>query len=646
MTQERRKRLLGGFLKPVAILIFLVAFFVFYNAYLVDRSLETLNVSLEETANAQGATSVEAVSILLKSVLLSEVSRPTLDLGSVTALDMASTIADESRSFHQLKSSQAALEVMVQKKTDARFFLLQWLDQLNREVQRIFLFVEKMVFRFVKGVVEKPQPIVRYDLLRQAKALERSGDLGAAQKAYADFVNSNQRAEGIGLIKIRLAFIEMKLGRYDDAKKSLSEISSASNITEIKVARNLRFQIEKLEQLYKKRAEFTKNQAGLQDPQSLQQSYYQLGLMSTELYDLKGAQEAFKRVIDLDPDSEIAGKARFNLGFAYKLGSQIRESGNIFAALSQKAVSSDYQTASVIQMASVKKLEGDFAGAAQLLEEAAAASTDAVTAVLSQARAGYIYLYNLNDTRRSQEAFEKARQLAARGKKARIIEIQRFDVIPLREYAFDLFERGKFPEAKDAFQTVLKADKNDAWSHSGLALIYQLEGDQKQAAEFAERGYKIQPDFYTTAALAYVEEQLGHLDRAIMLNQRSIKDNPDYLYPYYNMGHIYLTQEKYDLAIKILNAGRGLAVKLGKKVPLLQTNLGYSYFQQNELDKAIEMFDEAIGIDPKLVDAWYNRALVYEEKGDRTSYERDIKMVFTLNPRFKDVKDRVTKPEV
>ena len=67
MARQQKNRLMGGFLKPVTILLFLVAFFVFYNAYLVDKSLEILNVSLEETANAQSATSVEAVSILLKS---------------------------------------------------------------------------------------------------------------------------------------------------------------------------------------------------------------------------------------------------------------------------------------------------------------------------------------------------------------------------------------------------------------------------------------------------------------------------------------------------------------------------------------------------------------------------------------------------
>jgi len=643
MPRARRERVLAGFLKPVAILLFLVAFFVFYNAYLVDKSLEILNISLEETVNAQSAASIEDVSMLLRNALLNEVSKPDLDLTSITALDLASTIANESQSLHQLKTSQAAIQMVVKKKTDARFFLLQWLDRINHEMQRIFFFVEKMVMRLVKGAIEKPKPMVRYDLVRQAKELERSGSLEEARKAYAEFIGLNRGAEGIGLIITRLAFVEMKLGRYEEAKNSLAGVTSASNSTEIKVARNLKLQIDKLEKLQKERVEFTKRMASIQDPQELQQAYYQLGLMSMELYDLKGSQEALKKSIDLDPTSETADKARFNLGFAYKMASQIKESADIFTALSQKAVSSDYQTASAIQLASTKQLSGDFVGAAKLLEEVSKTSTSAVTAVMTQYGAGYVYLYNLNDLKQSQEAFEAAKRLAARDKNARIIEIQRYETVPLREYAFDLFEHGKFPEAKDAFMTVLKTDKNDAWSHSGLALIYQLEGDRQKAAEFAERGYKIEPDYYTTAALAYVEEQLEHLDRAVELNKRSIKDKSDYLYPYYNLGHIYLTQEKYQLAMNILKQGRELAVKLGKKFPLLQTNLGYSYFHLQEFDKAIEMFNEAIKIDPNLVDAWYDRALVYEEKGDKVSYERDMKRAFTLNPQFKDIKDRIAK---
>lgn len=643
MTRQRKNRLMGGFMKPVTVLFFLVAFFVFYNAYLVDKSLEILNVSLEETANAQSATSVEAVSILLKSALLNEVSRPDLNLNSVTAIDMASTMADESRSFRQLKSSEAVIQQVVDQKNDARFFLLQWLDRLNREAQRFFRFVEKMVFRLIKGIAEKPEPTVRYDLVRQAKEFEKSGSLDEAKKVYVDFIDLNQKAEGIGLMKIRLAFIEMKLGQYGEARKRLAEITPSSNTTEIKVAENLKYQVQKLEKLQKERSEFTERLPEITDPKELQQAYFQLGRMSTELYDLKGSQEAFKKVIDLSPGSELAEKARFSLGFAYKMASQIKESESMFAALIQTAANSDYQTASAIQMASTKKMAGDFAGATQILERVAKSATDKATAMLSQFGAGYIYLYNLNDTKKSQEALERAKQLAASLKNVRIIEVQKFETVPLREYAFELFEQGKFPQAKDAFLTVLKADKDDAWSHSGLGLIYELEGDRKKGYELVSKGHRLQPDFYTTAAAAYLEEKMGHLDEAVELNKKSIAANSDYLYPYYNLGHVYMTQGRYDLAINILKKGRELAVKLSKKIPLLQTNLGYSYFHQQELDKAIEMFDEAIKTDPNLVDAWYNRALVYEKKGDLTSYQRDIQKVFALNPQFKDVKERTIK---
>ena len=109
------------------------------------------------------------------------------------------------------------------------------------------------------------------------------------------------------------------------------------------------------------------------------------------------------------------------------------------------------------------------------------------------------------------------------------------------------------------------------------------------------------------------------------------------------MGHIYITEEKYKEATDILKKGRDLAMKLGRNFALLQNNLGFSYYHLRQYDKAIKMFDEAIKIDPGLVEAWYNRALVYEEMGDADNYRRDIEQAYKINPKYKDLKSRINQ---
>jgi len=152
--------------------------------------------------------------------------------------------------------------------------------------------------------------------------------------------------------------------------------------------------------------------------------------------------------------------------------------------------------------------------------------------------------------------------------------------------------------------------------------------------------FELQPDYYTASALAYVEEQKENLEEAIERNKESIKLKTEYLYPYYNLGHVYMTQEKYEDAIDILKQGRELAIDLDVHFPLLQNNLGYSYSQLKNYDEAIEMFSEAILLDETLTEAWYNRSLAHEYLGNISAYRADLGKVHELKPGYKDVKER------
>lgn len=639
----KQKKFLSGFAKPLIVVFLLVAFFTVYNAYLVDASLETIRVSLEQTAEAESPISAESIGLLLNSALVNELSKPNADLSTLNALDLVSSITGGARGLHQLKGSVAILKETLRERENQRFFLLRWIDWINQEFWKVAAFIKHSIVSLFAGDSLKLKPVVEYQLVREAKNLEKAQDFKQAKAAYEKFLSLNPNVAGTRLIEIRLASVETKLGEFKTARDRLKKVTQRStDQTEVLVARNLERQIQKMEGLIVKKTELEKSIRTMTKVTDLQNAYFELGLLSNQLFDLKGAQEAFKKAVDIDPLSEVADKARFSLGFAYKMTNNIKESEKVFLDLSQKAVSNALQVASFLQLASVKKMTGDFAGAVQVLNEAAQKAGDTLAAVVAQFEAGNVYLFNLNDTEKADQAFREFQRLTtARGAGAKTITIGDSFSLPMREYAFFLFEKGRLKEAREVFETILKTDENDAWSHSGLGTILELQGKRDEGYQNLKEGYGKQPDYYTASALAYIEERRGNLAEAVSLNKTAIKLNPNYLYPYYNLGHILITENKFEEAVKVLSAGRDLSIKLDRKIPLLQNNLGYSFYNLKQYDKALAMFNEALVQNGKLVEVWYNRALLYEAMGNMEAYRGDLEQVLKLNPTYKDAKGRL-----
>jgi len=53
-------------------------------------------------------------------------------------------------------------------------------------------------------------------------------------------------------------------------------------------------------------------------------------------------------------------------------------------------------------------------------------------------------------------------------------------------------------------------------------------------------------------------------------------------------------------------------------------NLGCLFARQNATEAAIEQFDLAIALDSRLPEAYYNRALLYRQKGEREKATDDF----------------------
>nr|XP_024378705.1 tetratricopeptide repeat domain-containing protein PYG7, chloroplastic-like [Physcomitrium patens] len=106
------------------------------------------------------------------------------------------------------------------------------------------------------------------------------------------------------------------------------------------------------------------------------------------------------------------------------------------------------------------------------------------------------------------------------------------------------------------------------------------------------------------------------LESAIKDLQDQVRSGEASSEEFFELGAVMLRKKYYVLANKYLEQ----AIKKwdGDEADLAQVYnaLGFSYFRDNKLDEAINLFEKAVKLRPGYVIAWYNLGNVYEVKKD------------------------------
>jgi tetratricopeptide (TPR) repeat protein len=72
--------------------------------------------------------------------------------------------------------------------------------------------------------------------------------------------------------------------------------------------------------------------------------------------------------------------------------------------------------------------------------------------------------------------------------------------------------------------------------------------------------------------------------------------------------------------------------------------LGFIHYQYLQVyDQAIRHFSDAIQADPKWPEAWFNRGLSYEAKGDIAAASNDYRKALELNPRYSNAQNALQR---
>jgi tetratricopeptide (TPR) repeat protein len=206
---------------------------------------------------------------------------------------------------------------------------------------------------------------------------------------------------------------------------------------------------------------------------------------------------------------------------------------------------------------------------------------------------------------------------------------------------------GDIPGAVALYTDVLKRYPDDAASRARLAEIYRQTGDHAKALEFARAALMRDPQSTTALKVmmrTYVDRKQPTLAKLVALRAMKIDDNdpelhhtvglilqgendpdgamlafkkalevrPDYLPAHILLAQMSLEAEDYPGAEehlrKILQAGGNNAAA--------HLNLGVAYKGQGQYDKAMQEYDEAEKLDPKMAAVYLNRAIILHRAKD------------------------------
>ncbi len=168
---------------------------------------------------------------------------------------------------------------------------------------------------------------------------------------------------------------------------------------------------------------------------------------------------------------------------------------------------------------------------------------------------------------------------------------------------------GNIDRAKSSYETAVQQDPNFYEGYLRLGALYENEGDSI-CLEYYTTAYQLKPgDPETMYSLGYAYEQFGKVEEAKKY--------------YREMAH--LERENYYVS-------RGLF------------HLAYlKQFYENEVDSAIYYYTSAIDTKNDYVEAYHNRAMCYESKGDKQSALYNYSKALEYDPSFKLSSEAVEK---
>lgn len=222
----------------------------------------------------------------------------------------------------------------------------------------------------------------------------------------------------------------------------------------------------------------------------------------------------------------------------------------------------------------------------------------------------------------------------------------------------------KLKESKDALDACMLIDNDNIEARLELGYLALVARNYKQALDYADAVLKrdvYNAEAYYLKGMVFEEKQ----DTVLALSSYStaVEQENDYYEAYIKLGilnlpiNLELAKGYIENALRIepnnlealyaygmCNQEIGdynLAIETYLKIIEIQEyrepyfNLGYIHHEYLKVfDVAIDYYTKAIEVEPKYIEAYYNRALCYEELNKLKMAETDLRTALELNPQY------------
>ena len=346
-----------------------------------------------------------------------------------------------------------------------------------------------------------------------------------------------------------------------------------------------------------------KIQDELQRNPSSVEAYDMLGFLCTERKDGPNALEAFQKALKLAPNST---KTHNLLGNLYVAGGKVDAAEEEFQATLRIDPANQEANYNLALLLISKKQPAE---AIRYLERVRPANVPT--------RFNLIRAY-LEDNR-PQQALRVASELSAENKS----DVQLHFTLGVL-----LASEKQYKEAE------LELERADALQPGTFEILYNLgqaylrDGNNTKAEIALNRALKLKPDSPDTLALlAQVYSNESRPLDALDLLTRAHKiapDNPDIIF---QMAQVSISQHYFEDAIPLLESG----LKVAPNRVDLTAALGESYFMSGKVDKAIEVFQKLLEMDPSSRSYLY-LGISYEDLGRFDEAARYFQEGLKLNP--------------
>lgn len=198
-------------------------------------------------------------------------------------------------------------------------------------------------------------------------------------------------------------------------------------------------------------------------------------------------------------------------------------------------------------------------------------------------------------------------------------------------------KQGDLTRAANQYQSVIAAhpDNGDAWL--GLGNVQALQGDSNAAFATWETGIRNDPEnIGLRVARIGALRELGRIDEAIAASKEALKINAKSVAVYNNFGLAYLDKGNLVLA-KFIFQKAVQEIDGAEDNALLQTNLGWTLYRDDNSPAATEHLKKALELDPNLVPALVYLSRVYM---DDHNYDETVPLLENaarLDPNNADV---------